>query len=65
MRYVHDVDTAIRLAAETGGVAIVLRPPTVEQVVAVAQSGRTMPRKSTAFGPKPRDGLVMRTLGEG
>ncbi|HEY9350091.1 MAG TPA: DUF1015 domain-containing protein [Acidothermales bacterium] len=65
VRYVHDVDTAIRLAAETGGVAIVLRPPTVEQVVAVAQSGRTMPRKSTAFGPKPRDGLVMRTLGEG
>ncbi len=65
VRYVHNVDTAIRLAAETGGVAIVLRPPTVEQVVAVAQSGRTMPRKSTAFGPKPRDGLVMRTLGEG
>ena len=65
VRYVHDVDTAIRLAAETGGVAVVLRPPTVEQVVAVAQSGRTMPRKSTAFGPKPRDGLVMRTLGDG
>jgi hypothetical protein len=65
VRYVHDVDTAISLAAETGGVAIVHRPPTVEQVVAVAQSGRTMPRKSTAFGPKPRDGLVMRTLGEG
>jgi uncharacterized protein (DUF1015 family) len=64
VRYVHNVATAITLAAETGGVAIVLRPPTIEQVVTVAQSGRTMPRKSTAFGPKPRDGLVMRTLAE-
>jgi uncharacterized protein (DUF1015 family) len=60
--YVHDVGTALRLAAQTNGVAALLRPPTISEVVNVARSGRTMPRKSTSFGPKPRDGLVLRTL---
>jgi uncharacterized protein (DUF1015 family) len=60
--YVHDVDVAVKLAEESKGVAIMLRPPSIEQVLQVARTGTTMPRKSTSFGPKPRDGLVLRTL---
>jgi uncharacterized protein (DUF1015 family) len=62
--YVHDIEDAVRRAAQANGVAIALRPPTVPQILTVARSGRTMPRKSTSFGPKPPDGLVLRTLSE-
>lgn len=62
--YVHDVDDAVQRAAQANGVAIALRPPTVPEILTVARSGRTMPRKSTSFGPKPPDGLVLRTLRE-
>ncbi len=63
--YMHDIDAAIQLAKESGGVAMIPRPPTVSHVLQVARSGRTMPRKSTSFGPKPRDGLVLRSLNHG
>jgi uncharacterized protein (DUF1015 family) len=62
VKYVHDVDAAVKLAEESGGVAIAFRPPSFEEVLQVARTGATMPRKSTSFGPKPRDGLVLRTL---
>ncbi|MPY85803.1 MAG: DUF1015 family protein, partial [Actinophytocola sp.] len=39
-----------------------LNPPTVDEVFAVAAAHDRMPRKSTSFGPKPRNGLVMRVL---
>ncbi|WP_170177486.1 DUF1015 family protein [Thermomonospora umbrina] len=31
-------------------------------MLAVAEAGERVPRKSTSFGPKPRTGLVMRLL---
>jgi uncharacterized protein (DUF1015 family) len=31
-------------------------------VAAAAEQGRSLPRKSTSFGPKPRMGLLMRSL---
>ena len=40
-------------------VAILLRPPTLGQVQAVADAGETMPQKSTYFWPKPASGLLM------
>lgn len=44
---------------------VLLRPPTVPQVVAVAQAGERMPPKSTWFWPKPRAGLLMRDITAG
>ena len=38
--------------------AFLLRPPTIEQVEAVAQAGETMPQKSTYFYPKLLSGLL-------
>lgn len=60
--YVHDARGALRAAARTGGTAVLLRPVSVDDVLAVAALGERMPRKSTSFGPKPRTGLVLRLL---
>lgn len=58
----HSVEEALRLAAERGGVALLLRAPSPSDVAAVARAGARMPRKSTLFVPKPRTGLVLRPL---
>jgi uncharacterized protein (DUF1015 family) len=60
IRYVHEVGDAVRAARETAGTAVLMRPVTVADVVAVAARGQRMPRKSTSFGPKPRTGFVLR-----
>jgi hypothetical protein len=60
----HDVRQALRLAAERGGVALLLRAPSPVDVAAVARAGARMPRKSTLFVPKPRTGLVLRPLAD-
>ncbi len=39
-----------------------LRPATVAQIAETAHSGRRMPPKTTFFHPKPRTGLVFRSL---
>jgi uncharacterized protein (DUF1015 family) len=43
--------------------AVILNPPKVEQVFAVADAGEVMPPKSTYFVPKVPSGLVLRPLG--
>jgi uncharacterized protein (DUF1015 family) len=60
----HNVDEALRLAAERAGVALLLRAPSPADVAAVARAGARMPRKSTLFVPKPRTGLVLRPLAD-
>ena len=40
----------------------VLRPPSIDIVYACAAAGDTMPAKTTRFRPKPRAGLVLRSL---
>jgi uncharacterized protein (DUF1015 family) len=62
--YAHTPDEAIAGAAESGGVALLLRPTPVAAVAAVAAAGARMPRKSTLFTPKPASGLVMRRLAD-
>ena len=62
VRYVHDSDHAVQEARNHGAVAVLVRPPSVAEVVAAAEQGHSLPRKSTSFGPKPRMGLLMRTL---
>lgn len=42
--------------------AILLRPVSVAQIRAASYAGVRMPQKTTFFAPKPRTGLVFRTL---
>jgi uncharacterized protein (DUF1015 family) len=56
----HTVEEALRSAAESDGVALLLRAPSPADVADVARAGARMPRKSTLFVPKPRTGLVLR-----
>ncbi|HEU4675020.1 MAG TPA: DUF1015 domain-containing protein [Motilibacteraceae bacterium] len=60
--YCHDARAAVTAAREGVGLAVLLNPVTVPQVLSVAAAGATMPRKSTSFGPKPRTGLVLRAV---
>jgi uncharacterized protein (DUF1015 family) len=61
--YTPSVDEALA-AIESGGAeaAFLLRPPSLEQVWAVAAEGRTMPQKSTYFYPKLVSGLLFLPL---
>lgn len=56
----HEETAAIRAASN--GIAVLLRPPALTQVMRLATNGVLMPRKSTSFGPKPRSGLLIRML---
>ncbi len=59
VRYTPRADEALALVdSGAAGAAFLLRPPTIEQVRAVAESGETMPQKSTYFYPKLLSGLL-------
>lgn len=52
-------------AAVAGGqaaAALLLRPPTLRQILELSRDGRRMPPKTSYFWPKPRSGLVLREL---
>lgn len=57
-----EVLDAVREGA--AGAGIMLRPVTVAQIAAWAAARRRMPPKTTYFVPKPRTGMVYRTLDE-
>jgi uncharacterized protein (DUF1015 family) len=59
----HAADAAAR-AVEAAGIALLLTPADLADVMALAAQGERMPRKSTSFGPKPRTGLLMRLLAD-
>lgn len=58
----HDPGAALRLAERDGGIALFLKPAPLAGIVAVAEAGDAMPRKSTLFLPKPRSGMAMRAF---
>lgn len=58
----HDADEAVRMAAKSGGTAVISNPMPLAAVMEIAAHGEKVPRKSTSFGPKPRTGLVLRTF---
>ena len=58
----HDAAEAARIAADTGGTAVICNPMPLAAVMDIAAHGEQVPRKSTSFGPKPRTGLVLRTF---
>lgn len=62
--YHHMVRQAVHRALQEAGVAVLLHPSSVAEVMAAARAGRILPRKSTSFGPKPRMGLVMRRFAD-
>ena len=63
--YRHDaVAIAQMVASGTADAAILLSPVTVEQIRAAAKARIRMPQKTTFFAPKPRTGLVFRSLDE-
>lgn len=64
LRFQHGPDNvrhAVRSGAAQAGV--LLRPATVAQIDATAHGGERMPPKTTFFHPKPKTGLVFRSLG--
>jgi hypothetical protein len=67
VRVVHD--DAARAIEEAdrapGGTAVICTAVQAADVYAVAAQGERLPRKSTSFAPKPRTGLVLRTLAGG
>ncbi len=61
--YQHGVDhihAAVRSGAAQAGV--LLRPVRVDQIIEIAKGGEKMPPKSTFFAPKPRTGVVFRSI---
>lgn len=56
----ENVRAAVRSGAAQAGV--LLRPATVAQIEATAHGGDRMPPKTTFFHPKPKTGLVFRSL---
>jgi len=63
----HRHSVAEAMAALHGGeaqAAFLLRPVTVGQIEEWAQARRRMPPKTTFFSPKPRTGMVFRSLDE-
>jgi uncharacterized protein (DUF1015 family) len=45
---------------QDGGALFALRPPTLEQLIEVADRGEAMPPKTTYFDPKPSAGIFLR-----
>jgi len=56
------VEVRAALASGDADAAVLLRPVSVEQIIAIADGGERMPPKSTFFHPKPRTGLVFRSV---
>ncbi len=63
LTFQHGVSN-VRAAVESGAAqaGVLLRPATVAQIEATAHGGERMPPKTTFFHPKPKSGLVFRTL---
>ncbi len=64
IRFDHDPRNAVIEAHRHHGLAVLLRPVSESTVLDLAAAGVRMPRKSTAFAPKPATGLVLRLLDE-
>jgi uncharacterized protein (DUF1015 family) len=64
LTYQHGTDRAQAAVAEgRADWAVLIRPVTVAAIEANAHTGDRMPPKSTFFHPKPRTGIVFRSLG--
>jgi hypothetical protein len=57
----HTLSDALALAGPQQ-LAVELTAPHMDQVLRSAAQGVVLPQKATSFGPKPRVGLLFRTL---
>src|SRR5207245_1395074 len=68
VRAIHRVLTGVAttvaalVAKGDADAAVLLRPVTVETIRAAAEADLRMPEKTTFFAPKPRTGMVFRSL---
>ena len=63
LRFQHGVgNVRAAVASGTAQAGVLLRPATVAQIEATAHGGDRMPPKTTFFHPKPKTGLVFRSL---
>ena len=63
LTFQHGVDhIRSAVASGTAQAGVLLRPVTIDQIVAIAEGGEKMPPKSTFFAPKPRTGVVFRSI---
>jgi uncharacterized protein (DUF1015 family) len=60
--YVHSAEEAAEAVGSGASLAFLLAPTPFEAVRRIAEEGEAMPPKSTYFFPKPRTGVVMRSL---
>jgi len=62
----HPDESAVAALVAKGAVdaAVLLRPVGVPAIRAAAAAGVRMPEKTTFFAPKPRTGMVFRSLDE-
>ena len=63
LAYRNDAQTvAAAVAKGNADAAVLLRPVSVETIRAAAAADLRMPEKTTFFAPKPRTGMVFRSL---
>jgi uncharacterized protein (DUF1015 family) len=63
IRYQHGVEHVVEaVAVGEADAGFLLRPATVAQIAANAHAGDRMPPKTTFFHPKPKTGIVFRSL---
>lgn len=53
---------AVKAADQTDGLAVILKPPSVDEVLDLARRGKRLPQKATSFGPKPPLSVVLRSF---
>ncbi len=58
----HKASKLAKMADETGGVAFVMYPTSMEDLMKIADENKLMPPKSTWFEPKLRSGLFIHKL---
>ena len=63
LTYQHGVaESAAAVASGDAQAAILLRPATVDQIAEIGHGAARMPAKTTFFTPKPRTGMVFRSV---
>lgn len=63
IEFYHSWSRAVgAVGSEAAQAVVLLRAVTVDQIAEWARAGRRMPPKTTYFHPKPRTGMVFRTL---
>ena len=63
LSYQHGIDNVVdAVGSGRAQAGVLVRPATVAQIAATADGGERMPPKTTFFHPKPKTGLVFRSL---